>query len=66
MSGILWRVLIAVIAVVLTFALIPPVARIIGLTLSEDIWTVIRICVAGLAVFYILRGPVPPWLAGKP
>ncbi len=61
MSGILWRVLIAVICVVLTFALLPPVARIIGFDLSADVMIVVRICVAGLAVLYILRGrTIPP------
>ncbi len=60
MSAILWRVLIAVVCVVLTFALLPPVARIIGFDLSADVMLVIRVCVAGLAVLYILRGRVPP------
>lgn len=59
--GILLRVLIAVIAVVLTFALIPPVARILGFSISGDVFTVIRYCVAGIAVFYILFGPTPTW-----
>jgi hypothetical protein len=61
MAGILWRVLIAVIAVVLTFALIPPVAHVLGFAIDGDVYTIIRICVAGLAIFYIIRGPAPPW-----
>ena len=60
MPGILWRVLIAVIAVVLMYALLPPVSRLIGFALSGDLMMVIKVCVAGLAVFYILRGG-PPW-----
>ena len=56
----LWRVLIAVIAVALAFALIPPVSRLFGFTVSGDLWLVIRIVVAGLAVFYILRGRTLP------
>jgi hypothetical protein len=63
MSDILWRVLLAVIAVVLTFALIPPVCRVLGFSISPDLLTIVRICVAGLAIFYILKGPKPPWLA---
>jgi hypothetical protein len=59
MSGILWRVLIAIVCVLVAFALIPPVARIIGFDLSADVMLVVRICVAGLAVLYILRGKVP-------
>jgi hypothetical protein len=59
MPGILWRVLIAVLAVLITFALIPPVARVIGLTLNADVLLIIKICVAGLAAFYILKGRSP-------
>ena len=61
MSAILWRVLIAIVCVVLVLALIPPVASIIGLPLSSDVMTVFRICIAGLAFLYILRGPAPTW-----
>jgi hypothetical protein len=63
MAGILWRVLIAVVAVLLTFALIPPVARLLGFPIDGDLFTVIRIVVAGLAIFYILRGRGPSWPA---
>ena len=62
----LLRVLIAVVCCILAYALIPPVARIIGFDLTGDVMTVVRICVAGLAVLYILRGPTPSWLAPKP
>jgi hypothetical protein len=56
MAGILWRVLIAVICVVLTFALVPPFLRIIGLTPSADVMLIVRVCVAGLAILYVLAG----------
>lgn len=62
MAGMLWRVILAVIAVALVFALLPPVSRLIGFSIGSDLLTVIKICVAGLAVFYILRGSEPPWL----
>ena len=54
----LMRVLLAVIAVVLTFALLGPVARVVGFPLSSDLMTILRIVVAGLAVLYIIRGRV--------
>ena len=57
MSALLWRVLIAVIAVIVVFALLPPVLRIIGFPLSSDLDLVVRIIVAALALFYILKGP---------
>lgn len=60
MSGMLWRILIAVIVVVCLGALIAPVSRIIGFPLTGDVLLVLRICVAGLAVLYILKGPPFP------
>jgi hypothetical protein len=59
-TQLLWRVIIAVIAVVLVIALIPPVSRIIGFEVGGDLWVVLRICIAGLAVFYIIKGPPFP------
>lgn len=52
----LWRILIAVLCVVLAYALIPPVSRIIGFPLTSDVLLVIRVCIAGIAAFYVLRG----------
>lgn len=56
MPSILWRVLIAVLACMFTYLLIPPVARIIRLPLGGDVLLVLKVCIAALAVFYILRG----------
>lgn len=61
MSGILWRVLIAVVCCLLAFALIPPVARLIGFSVNGDLMTVLKIVIGGLAVLYILRGGPPTW-----
>lgn len=60
MSSMLWRVLIAVVVVLVTFALIPPFMRVVGLDVSGDVMTIVRIVVAALAVLYVLRGPSPP------
>ena len=61
MAAILWRILIAVVCVLLINALIPPVLQVIGLDLSGPALQIIRICVAGLAFFYIIKGPPVPW-----
>lgn len=61
MSGVLWRILIALVCVLITFALIPPVLRIVGLDASSDVLLVVKLCVGGLALLYILRGPTPSW-----
>lgn len=63
MSALIWRVLIAVICVVIIYALIPPFMRIVGFDLSNDVMVIVRVCVAGLAVLYVLKGPpFPPAL----
>ena len=59
MSALLWRILIAVLGVTLIWALIPPVSRVLGLPVSGDVLTIVRICVAGIAAFYIIRGGPP-------
>lgn len=59
MAGILWRVLMAVIAVVLVYALIPPFTRIIGFGINADLMLIIKVCVAGLALFYVFKGSPP-------
>jgi len=62
MSGILWRVIIAIICVTLALALIGPFCEVVGLSLSSAMLTIIRICVAGIAVLYVLGGGGPwPW-----
>ena len=60
MSALLWRVLIAVLGVTLIWALIPPVSRVLGLPVSGDVLTIVRICVAGIALFYVIKGPPFP------
>jgi hypothetical protein len=57
MSSILWRVIIAVICVVVVFALIAPVFRVVGFNPSSDVLLILRVCIAGLALLYIVKGP---------
>ena len=60
MSALLWRVLIAVVCVVVAMALLPPFLRVVGLGVSADVLTIVRIVIAALAVLYVLKGPAPP------
>ncbi len=57
-EGILWRVLIAVVCCLLAFALIPPVARVIGFDITGDVMLIVRVCIAGIAALYIIRGRI--------
>ncbi len=56
-AAFFWRVLVAVIAVILFYAILPPFLRIIGFPSSGDLMVIVKIVVAALAVFYVLRGP---------
>ena len=61
MASMLWRIVLAVIVVILFYAILPPLLRIIGFPASSDLMLILRIAVAGLAIFYVLRGaPFPP------
>lgn len=61
MSALLMRIIIAVVCVVLLLAVLPPFFGIVGFTPSGDVWTVLKICIAGLAVLYVIRGtPIAP------
>jgi len=61
MSALLWRVIIAVICAVLLFALLPPLFDVLGFPLGGSLLLVIRICIVGIALLYILKGtPVAP------
>ena len=57
MSALLWRIIIAVICVVLILAILPPFFRVVGFDVSGDVWNILRICIAGIAVLYVLKGP---------
>lgn len=65
MIQILWRILLVVIFVVIVLALLPPFFHIVGFSPSADVWQVIRICIGGLAVLYVLAGP-PVRIGGAP
>lgn len=56
MSDFLWRVIYAVIVVVLLLALIPLLFDVVGFTVSGSVMQILRICIAGLAVLYVFRG----------
>jgi hypothetical protein len=58
-TNLIWRILLAVVAVVIVYALIPPVSRVIGFPVSGDLLTIVKVCVAGLAVLYIGWGKAP-------
>ncbi len=58
MKSLLWRLIYAVLAVLLLFALIPPLFDLVGFPIAGA-WPILRICIGGIAVFYVLAGPEP-------
>jgi uncharacterized membrane protein YvlD (DUF360 family) len=59
MRNIFIRMLIAVVCVVILFALLGPVLNIIGFPMSGDLLTIFRVVVAVIALWYIVWGPSP-------
>lgn len=57
MKNLAIRCLIAVVAVVILFALLPPVLHVLGFSLNADIETIFRIVVGVVALYYIVWGP---------
>jgi len=60
MKNLLWRVLYAVICVVIALLIIPLFMAVVGFPVSGQLWELIRVVIACLAVLYVFFGPVPP------
>jgi hypothetical protein len=63
MPQIAWRIIIVVIVAVFLTLLVPPILGLLGITLAGNAYQIIKICLALIAVFYIIwGGPVsfPP------
>lgn len=58
-AGFFIRVLLAVLGVILFYAILPPFLRIIGFPSSADLMLIIKIVVAAIAIFYVFRGSTP-------
>ncbi len=54
MSALLWRIIIAVVCVVLILAVLPPFFRLVGFGVDNDLMLILRICIAGIAVYYFV------------
>lgn len=63
MKDFVIRVLIAVVCVVILYALLGPVLHILGFTMSGDLMTIFRIVIGVIALWYIVWGPPPQFPA---
>ena len=60
MKAMLWRMIYAVICVVIFFLIAPLFFSVVGFPVGGDVWQLIRICVGCIAVLYVFFGPQPP------
>lgn len=60
MKSFLWRVLYAAICVFMFWLILPLFLSVIGFTLPANLLALLKICVACIAVLYVLFGPTVP------
>ena len=60
MKALLWRVIYAVVCVIIFFLVVPLFLRVVGFPVTGDVWELIRVCIGCLAVLYVIWGPQPP------
>ena len=63
MTGLIWRLIVAIICVLFAYAAIPLVLDVLELSVASQVLALIKLCIAALAVLYILFGK---WPAGGP
>lgn len=55
------RFIVAAVGCALTFAILPPFFDVVGLSPSGSLMQVIKIGIAGIALWYVALGPDLPW-----
>ena len=56
MPQIAWRIIVVVIAAVFLTLLVPPLLGLLGITLAGNAYQIIKICLALIAICYIIWG----------
>jgi len=60
MKNFLLRMLYAVICVVIFLVVFPMFMNVVGFAMAGQVWELVRVLVACIAVVYVLVGPTPP------
>ncbi len=60
MKAFLWRVVYAAVCVVMFVLIAPLFLSVVGFPIQGNLWNLIRLCVACIAVLYVFFGPPPP------
>jgi len=53
------RIIIAVVCFVVAMLVTPALFRVLTFPLTSDVWLILRVCFAALALLYIVRGSWP-------
>ncbi len=60
MKAFLWRVVYAAVCVFIFLLIFPLFLSVVGFAPSGNLFALIKLCAACLAVIYVLFGPAPP------
>ena len=60
MRALLWRIIYAVIVLLMVLYIVPLFFAVVGFALPGAAWQLIKVCLIFLAVLYVLFGPQPP------
>ena len=59
MSAFLWRIIYAVVCVVIFWLVFPLFLSVVGFNPANNLIALMKICIACIAVLYVLFGPPP-------
>lgn len=60
MKSFLWRVLYAALAVAMFWLIFPLFLSVIGFSLAPNLFALMKLVIACIAVLYVFFGPTPP------
>lgn len=60
MKAFLWRIVYVAIAVVMLMMILPLFFSVVGFPIEGNLFQLLRLCIACIAVLYVLFGPPPP------
>jgi len=51
------RIIVAILALLLGYALLPLILEVVAIPVAGAAVAIVKICMAGIALFYIIKGP---------
>ena len=59
MKHLLWRLVYALIGMLIASMIVPLFASVVGFPLAGNVWALLKVTIACLVVLYVLFGPSP-------